>query len=93
MHQSILVEGITFPSPSIALHSAKKLDPDGKKGEEKARQHTKKWLRDNIIPDLHTLQPDTADNPWKKPYLCLQHICSSPYPALFPQNQFLHSSQ
>ena len=48
-------------------------------------QDVQQWLRDNPIPDLHTLQPDTTDNPWKNPISVYSTSAHHPTQLSFPK--------
>ena len=58
-----------------------------------ALQETQTWLRRNPINDLHLLQPDSEDNPWKKPILHLQHFVSQPHLVDLPTKDKHNSHQ
>ena len=48
-------------------------------------QDVQQWLRDNPIPNLHTLQLDTTDNPWKNPVSIYSTSAHHPTPLSFPE--------
>ena len=48
-------------------------------------QDVQQWLRDNPIPNLHTLQPDTTDNPWKIALSIYSTSAHHPTPLSFPK--------
>ena len=48
-------------------------------------QDVQQWLRNNPIPDLHTLQPDTSDNPWKNSVSIYSTSAHHPTQLSFPK--------
>ena len=64
------------------LHSAMKTRCQRLK---KILQDIQQWLRDNPIPDLHTLQRDTADNPWNNPIFVYSTSAHHPTQLPFPK--------
>ena len=48
-------------------------------------QDVQQWLRNNAIPDLHTLQPDTTDNPRKSSVSIYSTSAHHPSQLSFPK--------
>ena len=48
-------------------------------------QDVQQWLRDNLIPDLHTLQPHTTYNPWRDAVSIYSTSAHHPTPLSFPK--------
>ena len=48
-------------------------------------QDVQQWVRDNPIPDLHTIQPYTTENLWKNLFPSTAHQLTTPLNSSFPK--------